>query len=74
MIVRSRRPDDTFPSGVTQVVADLNDERALRSALTGVRAALRMLTDATFDKEPKRSQATSLAIEARGPLRTSSSP
>lgn len=40
VLVRHRRSDDTFPSGVTQVVADLHDEQTLRTALADVRAAL----------------------------------
>ena len=40
VLVRRRHPDGTFASGVTQVVADLRDEQALRTALADVRAAL----------------------------------
>lgn len=40
VLVRERHPDGTFASEVTQVVADLRDEQALRAALAEVRAAL----------------------------------
>ncbi|MGF1646150.1 MAG: NmrA family NAD(P)-binding protein [Kineosporiaceae bacterium] len=40
VLVRTRRPDDFFPHGTVQVVADLHDAHAVRAALSGARAAL----------------------------------
>lgn len=40
VLVRTVQPAGHFPPGVTQTLADLHDEEAVRSALRGVRAAL----------------------------------